>query len=827
MEELFTGTIARGVTIESPPGPTLAQFEGYDAGLLQPVRFSSSTVRFSLDFYYGRIVDIGCAESNFGNTRHEADVRDPVDSVIDRWRTKVALSSYVSCNRINVTSAGNFTFDTCRSQFPVALGLYPGSDGCTGEGLIAYDTVNSTLSPNPMYPLWDPHYAETDPAPETRIPWHHGCKLSPSALRTVYLEPGQYILAVRGHMWNDDPGGDYALSMACHGAAAATSKEHNDPGGFSVEPQTGVVTGTPQRTGAYRAINLVASYSSGHGIRVAQFTFNVTDQPPASEPLGDAVFVAIEVGSVLLVLAGAVFVVVSRRGRKGHAPFDFRDVLESLDRELVFSPAAEKIYPTEIRRSHLTMLGDIAHGAFGTVHKAVYSPSRRRRESVPVAVKMLRRSTLNVERNGEFLREAAISTQFVHENCMEVVGVVTRGTPHLLITRFYARGSLLEVLQTELVAQQGCLGYCRGVATGMQYLHSLQFVHRDLAARNVLVDLMDVPKIADFGLSRNLDAALYYQPAGCWAMLATRWCSPEVLSVQRFSEASDVWSFGVLCWEVYSRGQLPYKGWSNAAVEENIRLGCILKRPAACGQEIYDAIVWPCFHRTPANRPSFATLRDAAAATASARLAPVPHAPITMISTSRSSDLPAPTNAPFDLSAPYAVTSAIAITPPAETFPGASGDRSTAVHVYEDKPSTALVSPAPLTLDENSNPVRVLVGAEQAVPQRPSALQPGGPYQVSVLSSEQRHWALVDQAAAVGPARANGRSTHYLRVGGSSEGSHRIGSASAEMPHVYAAVGIGPYRVVSASIQNNIEVYSDDDVSAVGAANLSREDGAL
>ena len=143
--------------------------------------------------------------------------------------------------------------------------------------------------------------------------------------------------------------------------------------------------------------------------------------------------------------------------------------------------------------------------------------------------------------------------QFEHPNVIFLQGVVTKATPVMIITEYMENGSL----DTFLRANDGkfqvmqLVGMMRGIAYGMQYLSEMSYVHRDLAARNVLVNSQLVCKIADFGLSReigegNIDGA--YTTRG--GKIPVRWTAPEAIAFRKFTSSSDVWSFGIVMWEV-------------------------------------------------------------------------------------------------------------------------------------------------------------------------------------------------------------------------------------------------------------------------------------
>jgi serine/threonine protein kinase len=124
----------------------------------------------------------------------------------------------------------------------------------------------------------------------------------------------------------------------------------------------------------------------------------------------------------------------------------------------------------------------------------------------------------------------------------------------------------------------------------------------------VLVDGAEQPKIADFGLSRDLEREEFYQPANANAKLPLRWCAPEVLNGLKFSEASDVWSYGVVIDEVYNRGAFPYPGWDNNKVMQMVENGYRLPQAQGCPDLVYETIMKGCLHKQPHARPKFGAI---------------------------------------------------------------------------------------------------------------------------------------------------------------------------------------------------------------------------
>jgi len=152
--------------------------------------------------------------------------------------------------------------------------------------------------------------------------------------------------------------------------------------------------------------------------------------------------------------------------------------------------------------------------------------------------------------------------------------------------------------------------YAYGVAKGMEFLGSKGIIHRDIAARNILLDHNRVCKISDFGLSRNLadtGSEMYEQKTK--GALPIRWMAPESLYFSVFTPKSDVWSFGILMWEIVTLGSTPYPGMGAREVMRRVRDGYRLERPGHCHPELYK-IIAKCWAGDMNKRPDFTELRQ-------------------------------------------------------------------------------------------------------------------------------------------------------------------------------------------------------------------------
>jgi serine/threonine protein kinase len=240
------------------------------------------------------------------------------------------------------------------------------------------------------------------------------------------------------------------------------------------------------------------------------------------------------------------------------------------------------------------------------VYKATLDEMERRNTpEYTVAAKTILDAKASPEATQNMLAEAGVMASVgAHPNLVSLIGVVTRGDPMVLIIQYCAQGEILGMLKK--AAAEGTpillvdkLRMAREIALGMEHLSKMHFIHRDLAARNVLHS-EGLCKIADFGLSRGGgggdgpdtgadDAAethqdYYKSTAGVFPV---RWTAPEAMQTLRFTQASDVWSFGIVVMELLNDGETPYHGMSNPDVMQMAMSGGQHAKPPRCSAELY------------------------------------------------------------------------------------------------------------------------------------------------------------------------------------------------------------------------------------------------
>uniref|UniRef100_A0A4W5P227 receptor protein-tyrosine kinase n=1 Tax=Hucho hucho TaxID=62062 RepID=A0A4W5P227_9TELE len=260
-------------------------------------------------------------------------------------------------------------------------------------------------------------------------------------------------------------------------------------------------------------------------------------------------------------------------------------------------------FASEIHPSLVTKQKAIGAGEFGEVYRGVMKAPRR--GEVAVAIKTLKPGYTEKQKQ-DFLSEASIMGQFSHQNIIRLEGVITKFKHAMIVTEYMENGALDNYLKDhdEEMSSYQLVGMLRGIAAGMKYLSDMSYVHRDLAARNVLVNSNLECKVSDFGLSRVLedDPEGTYTTSG--GKIPIRWTAPEAIAYRKFTSASDVWSFGIVMWEVMAFGERPYWDMSNHEVMKAINEAFRLPAPMDCPSTVYQLML-QCWLQDRSKRPRF------------------------------------------------------------------------------------------------------------------------------------------------------------------------------------------------------------------------------
>eukprot|EP00090_Calanus_glacialis_P001913 TRINITY_DN11429_c0_g1_i1.p1 TRINITY_DN11429_c0_g1~~TRINITY_DN11429_c0_g1_i1.p1 ORF type:complete len:925 (-),score=149.21 TRINITY_DN11429_c0_g1_i1:197-2971(-) len=283
-----------------------------------------------------------------------------------------------------------------------------------------------------------------------------------------------------------------------------------------------------------------------------------------------------------------------------------------------------KLELLEYPRNDIIYIRDIGQGAFGRVFQGKAPGLLPGEEFTTVAVKMLKEEATD-DMAADFEREAMILSEFDHPNIVKLYGVCAVGKPMCLLFEFMARGDLSNYLRSNSpsnyvvrssdgsniftdvkISHLEQIGISKQILAGLVYLGDRKFVHRDLASRNCLMDQNHVVKIADFGLSQKMFLQDYYRGDDSDA-IPIRWMPLESILHNKYTVESDVWAFGVLCWEIFSFALQPYYGLTNEQVVQYIKDGSMLECPENTPKSIYK-IMSLCWSANPANRPCFRTL---------------------------------------------------------------------------------------------------------------------------------------------------------------------------------------------------------------------------
>ncbi|XP_041738232.1 tyrosine-protein kinase TXK [Coregonus clupeaformis] len=254
----------------------------------------------------------------------------------------------------------------------------------------------------------------------------------------------------------------------------------------------------------------------------------------------------------------------------------------------------------EIDPSELTLMKELGSGQFGVVRLGKW------RALCKVAIKTINEGAMHEE---DFIEEAKIMMRLCHPKLVQLYGVCTRQRPLCIVTEFMDNGCLLHYLRQrgDTMGQPWLLSVCQDACEAMEYLETHSFIHRDLAARNCLVSDKNMVKVCDFGMTRYVLDNQYTSSTG--SKFPVKWSPPEVLHYNKYSSKSDVWSFGVLMWEVFTEGKTPFEGRSNVDVMDEITKGNRLYRPQKASSDVYQ-LMYQCWHERPQGRPSFSELLE-------------------------------------------------------------------------------------------------------------------------------------------------------------------------------------------------------------------------
>jgi len=309
-----------------------------------------------------------------------------------------------------------------------------------------------------------------------------------------------------------------------------------------------------------------------------------------------AIAVAVPVFVIIVVILVVVAVLLFIRKKKKEK----KEVIEPSIELATTSKKHQSDFMDVLAQSKISdiEIGDeIGAGQFGRVYKGIWL------STTPVALKELISDKLK-----DFVQEASILIPIKHPNCLRCYGIFENSGKYYIVTEYAARGSLLDLLRKNRNSynQQQLLKMASDASKGMHYLESMKIVHRDLSARNLLVDENGIVKVADFGLSRNTDDNQY--KATDSTSVPIRWTSPEATHYGKYSSKSDVWSYGVVLYEIITFGKNPYAGMSNQQVVDEVEKGYRMPIPEGCPENLYHLML-QCWNENPEERPNFLQIK--------------------------------------------------------------------------------------------------------------------------------------------------------------------------------------------------------------------------
>jgi len=300
----------------------------------------------------------------------------------------------------------------------------------------------------------------------------------------------------------------------------------------------------------------------------------------------------------LLILAAILIAVFLKKRRDNR----YEDQYEKQSEHYTISVSLNNMESTSLIKN-VQINEKLGSGNFGEVYKGTWNGT------TPVALKKLK----SKEQIQEFAQEAKVLLSLNHPNIVRCLGLHTSQTgDQYIVMEYLSNGSLDAVLKTESNLKIGdLLIMSKQAAAGMLYLEQQKIVHRDLALRNLLVAHEAsnyTVKVSDFGLSRKIQDEGYYMKIDTQGV-PIRWTAPEIFEKGLYTTKSDVWSFGITLWELFSFGQIPYADMTNFDVMQKVVAGYRLGCPQGCPDQIYQLML-RCWQKLPEKRPGFKEIYD-------------------------------------------------------------------------------------------------------------------------------------------------------------------------------------------------------------------------
>ena len=270
----------------------------------------------------------------------------------------------------------------------------------------------------------------------------------------------------------------------------------------------------------------------------------------------------------------------------------------------------------EISHGKVKFLESLGEGGFAKVCKGALMRTEAEASEVQIAIKKLKQDVpiASVE---TFRKETSILANLQDVNVLCLIGVSAGEEPRFMVFEYYTdvdlhrflvqnASKLAGLVPTDSPESILLLDFSLQVASGMDFLAENHFVHRDLAARNCYVTEDNIIKISNLGIGSYKYPSDYSWVHGS-ALLPVRWMAPEALNILQFSHEADVWSYGVLLWELYTHGWQPYTGSTNQEAIEQIRNLQLLPCPDSCPARMFQ-LMRDCWEENPTERPSFSEI---------------------------------------------------------------------------------------------------------------------------------------------------------------------------------------------------------------------------